>query len=144
MAGNTKALRQRIKSVNSTLQLTNAMGLVAGSTIRRANEGMQKARRYAVSVEKVIAQLCHDTDVKQSPYMAKREPKRTRLIVIAGDRGLAGGYNACIFRLCKNFSDAEIIPIGRRACDRFGASSVSSERFSFVATFATDFTTVWA
>ena len=136
MAGNTKALRQRIKSVNSTLQLTNAMGLVAGSKIRRANEGMQKARQYARSIEEIVARLCRDSDVKRSPYMANREPKRTKLVVIAGDRGLAGGYNASVFRLCKAFPDAEIIPIGKRACDRFGKEPVSSEHFSFEAASA--------
>ena len=46
MSQNTKALRIRIKSVNSTMQLTNAMGLVASSKIRRANEAMMKARDY--------------------------------------------------------------------------------------------------
>ena len=135
MAGNTKQLRQRIKSVNSTLQLTNAMGLVAGSKIRKANMGMQNARQYARSIEKTVAQLCTDPDVKRSLYMAKREGNRTRLIVIAGDRGLAGGYNAAVFRLTKSFGEAEIIPIGKRACDRFGRESVSSEHISFEEAF---------
>lgn len=131
MAGNTKLLRQRIKSVNSTLQLTNAMGLVAGSKIRKANAGMQKARQYARAIEKTVSLLCQDTDVKNSPYMAKREGGRTRLVVIAGDRGLAGGYNANVFRFCREFSGSEMIPIGKRACDRFGAEPISSEHYSF-------------
>lgn len=131
MAGNTKVLRQRIKSVNSTLQLTNAMGLVAGSKIRKASAGMQKARQYANAIESIVSLLCRDTDVKRSPYMAKRESGRTKLVVIAGDRGLAGGYNANVFRFCRNFPDAEFIPIGRRACDRFSAEPISSERYSF-------------
>lgn len=135
MAGNTKILRQRIKSVNSTLQLTNAMGLVAGSKIRKANEGMQKARQYARSIEKTVSLLCRDTDVKNSPYMANRKGGRTKLVVIAGDRGLAGGYNANVFRFCRAFPDAEFIPIGRRACDRFGAEPISSERYSFEEAF---------
>lgn len=131
MAGNTKILRQRIKSVNSTLQLTKAMGLVAGSKIRRANEGMQKARQYASALENAISSLCCDMEAQRSPYMAKRNSNRTKLIVIAGDRGLAGGYNANVFRLCRNFTDAQIIPIGKRSCDRVGAEPISSERFSF-------------
>lgn len=136
MAGNTKILRQRIKSVNSTLQLTNAMGLVAGSKIRKANAGMQKARQYAHAIEKTVSLLCQDTDVKNSPYMAKRESGRTRLIVIAGDRGLAGGYNANVFRFCRQFPDAQMIPVGKRACDRFGAEPISSEHYSFEQAFS--------
>jgi F-type H+-transporting ATPase subunit gamma len=53
----------------------------------------------------------------------------TRLIVIAGDRGLAGGYNANVFRLAATMPEAEVIAIGKRACDRFSQASVSSERF---------------
>lgn len=131
MAGNTKLLRQRIKSVNSTLQLTNAMGLVAGSKIRKATAGMQKARQYARAIEKTVSLLCQDTDVKNSPYMAKRESGRTRLVVIAGDRGLAGGYNANVFRFCREFSGSEMIPIGKRACDRFGKEGKNAEKFSY-------------
>jgi len=131
MAGNTKTLRQRIKSVNSTLQLTNAMGLVAGSKIRKANVGMLSARQYANAFEKTVSLLCRDADVQNSPYMEKRDGNRTRLVVIAGDRGLAGGYNANVFRFCRSFLEAELIPIGRRACDRFGTEPVSSEHFTF-------------
>ena len=53
-----------------------------------------------------------------------------RVIVIAGDRGLAGGYNANIFRLAATLEGAEFLPIGKRACDRFGGGYPSSERFS--------------
>ena len=56
---------------------------------------------------------------------------RTRLIVIAGDRGLAGGYNANVFKLAAEYSDAEIIPIGKRACERYGTEINSSEKYSF-------------
>ncbi len=131
MAGNTKALRIRIKSVTSTLQLTNAMGLVASSKIRRANEAMLKAREYTAAVEDTVSLLTADPETEKSPYMATRDTDRTRLIVIAGDRGLAGGYNANVFRLCREYPDAQFIPIGKRACERFSAPVVSSERFSY-------------
>lgn len=131
MAGNTKALRVRIKSVTSTLQLTKAMGLVASSKIRRANEAMNKGRQYSEVLERTISALTADSDCAKSPYMQKREPNRTCLVVIAGDRGLAGGYNANVFRLCQTFDNTEFVPIGKRACERFGCPIVSSERFSF-------------
>ncbi len=131
MPGNTKALRVRIKSVSSTLQLTKAMGLVASSKIRRANEAMFKGREYLKALEKSIDILSADKDCQKSPYMANREGGITKLIVIAGDRGLAGGYNANIFRLAKEYKGAEFLPIGKRACERFGKEIISSERFSF-------------
>ena len=131
MGADIKKLRNRIKSVNSTLHLTKAMGLVASSKIRRALELMQKSREYKDAVENVIGQLAKSPECKKSPYMVQREGKRTRLIVIAGDRGLAGGYNANIFRLTKEFEGAEIIPIGKRACDRFSGNFQSVEKFNF-------------
>lgn len=131
MAGNTKALRVRIKSVTSTLQLTKAMGLVASSKIRRANDSMMKAREYTVALEKSISALTSVPDCQKSPYMQVRDTGRTKIIVIAGDRGLAGGYNNNVFRLCRDYSDAEIIPIGKRTCERFGKPVVSSEHYSF-------------
>lgn len=131
MSQNTKALRLRIKSVNSTMQLTNAMGLVASSKIRRANEAMLKGREYAAALESAVSVLSADRECLSSPYMKQRKTDRTRLIVIAGDRGLAGGYNANVFRLAAQYPDAQIIPIGKRACERYGAPHISSEAYSF-------------
>lgn len=131
MAGNTKVLRVRIKSVTSTLQLTKAMGLVASSKIRRANEAMNRGREYASALEKSVSLLTSGHECAKSPYMQKRDTARTRIVIIAGDRGLAGGYNANVFRLAASFKDVEFIPIGKRACERFGKKVNSSEHFLF-------------
>ena len=131
MAGNTKVLRVRIKSVTSTLQLTKAMGLVASSKIRRANDAMNKGREYSAALENAVELLTSSGECAKSPYMRNSDTKRTRIIVVAGDRGLAGGYNANVFRLAKEYGDAEFIPIGKRACERYGKDFVSSEHFSF-------------
>ena len=131
MAENTKALRVRIKSVNSTRQLTNAMGLVASSKIRRAGEAMRKGRDYAAALDNSLRTLTADRECRRSPYMQVRDGGRTRIVVIAGDRGLAGGYNANVFRLAAEYPDAIFYPIGKRACDKFGQPHNSSEKFSF-------------
>lgn len=129
MGANIKNLRTRIKSVNSTLHLTKAMGLVASSKIRRSQMRMTGSLEYAEAVGEVIASLTSCRDSERSPYMRKSEGK-TLLVVIAGDRGLAGGYNANVFRLAKQFGDADFIPVGKYACDRFGKGYISSEDFS--------------
>ncbi len=131
MATNTKALRVRIKSVTSTLQLTKAMELVASSKIRRASEAMQKGRQYARALSSTVDMLSAERDCQSSPYMAVREENRARIVIIAGDRGLAGGYNANVFRLAKEYPDADFIPIGKRACEKYGKEIVSSEHYSF-------------
>ena len=128
MGADIKSLRTRIRSVDSTLHLTRAMGLVAASKIRRATRVMGKSREYSTALEDVVSVLRASPDCERSPYM-QAEGTGTRLIVIAGDRGLAGGYNANVFRLAATVEDAEVIPIGRRACERYGKPAVSSEKY---------------
>lgn len=131
MGADIKQLRTRIKSVDSTLHLTKAMELVASSKIRKATDSMNKGRQYSAALEECAAQLAGFEECKKSPYMAVRDGGRTRLAVIAGDRGLAGGYNANIFRLMREYPDAEVIPIGKRACERYGKPIIKAEGFSY-------------
>ncbi len=131
MGADIKQLRTRIKSVNSTLHLTKAMGLVASSKIRRALETMGRSREYADAVRMAVSQLTSSGECRKSPYMMNRDSGRTRLITVAGDRGLAGGYNANIFRLMREFPDAEVYPIGKRACDRYEGDLSYAEAFSY-------------
>ncbi len=128
MGEDIKSLRIRIRSVDSTMHLTKAMGLVASSKIRRATRNMTRTREYASAMQDVVNVLSAAPECERSPYM-KPSGSGTRLIVIAGDRGLAGGYNANVFRLAATIPDAEVIAIGKRACDRFGQETVSSERY---------------
>ena len=129
MGADIKSLRNRIRSVDSTLHLTRAMGLVASSKIRRATQSMNKSREYTAAMEEVMAQLRASPDCAKSPYMTPKG-SGSRIIVIAGDRGLAGGYNANVFRLADSQEGAYFLPIGKRACDRFGEGFSSSERFT--------------
>ncbi len=130
MGADIKALKGRIRSVDSTLHLTRAMGLVASSKMRRANEAMNNGREYAAAFGKAIDLLAGSPECARSPYMAEREGGKVKLIVIAGDRGLAGGYNANIFRAVAEMGKIDILPIGKRACDRFGKGYASSEYFT--------------
>ena len=135
MGQDIKQLRVRIKSVTSTQHLTKAMGLVASSKIRKANEAMFKSGEYCDAVQQTIQQLSLCSECLKSPYMAQRDNKRTHLIVIAGDRGLAGGYNANIFRLMREYGGVSISAIGKRACERYGKPVVLAETFSYSDAF---------
>lgn len=129
MSANTKALKIRIKSVDSTLHLTKAMGLVASSKMRRANLAMTASREYESALHTLLDLLTSAPECTKSPYMRATNGGKTKLIVIAGDRGLAGGYNANVFRTVRDFGEADIIPIGKRACDKYKAKFISSEKF---------------
>ena len=130
MGANTKALKNRIRSVDSTLHTTSAMGLVAASKMRRSNERMLGGRQYAAAFADVVDVLAASPECAGSPFMRQTDGKRTRLIVIAGDRGLAGGYNANVFRLTESIEREAVYPIGKRACDRYHGEYASSEYYT--------------
>ena len=130
MGADTKALRSRIKSVNNTMHLTKAMGLVASSKIRKSSIAMDKSLQFAGGVENLVNVLTSCPECQKSGYMQVRDTGRDRIIVIAGDRGMAGGYNSNVFRLAYAYEGAEMIPIGLRACDRYGAERISSEHIT--------------
>lgn len=131
MGADIKALKNRIKSVDSSLHLTKAMGLVASSKIRRANDEMRKGKQYFKAVMNVMDELRTIPECKRSIFMNTSAGDRTRLIVIAGDRGMAGGYNSNILKMYREYPSAEVIPVGKRICDRVGSDFVSSETYSY-------------
>lgn len=131
MAADMKHLRTRIKSIDSTQHLTHAMGLVASSKIRRANQQMEKAKEYALALSQTVARLSADPGCSRSAYLRRPQGERTLLVVIAGDRGMAGGYNANVLRLAKCYPQAQVIPLGKRAGERYGQAPISSEHFSY-------------
>lgn len=132
MGAEIKQLRTRIKSVNSTLHLTKAMGLVASSKIRKATEHMFQSRDYISAFQSAMDVMVSSAECKKSPYLQVRSEEKLCLVVIAGDRGLAGGYNANVFRFMREFSDATVIPVGKRTWERYGGDGrlYSSEHFT--------------
>jgi F-type H+-transporting ATPase subunit gamma len=106
------------------------MGMVASSKMRKATAAMMSARKYAEDLEAIMAGLAGCSDCRTSPFLNERKSGVTRLIVIAGDRGMAGGYNANVFRAIKKYGDVQIVSIGKRACTRYGNEINSSEYFS--------------
>lgn len=131
MGVDIKSLKSRIKSVDSTLHLTKAMGLVASAKIRGATIAMNKSREYSGALEDTVALLASSRVCEKSEYMQSGEKGNVCLIVVAGDRGLAGGYNSNIFKLTDSLDVTEIIPIGKRACDRYAKEQNKVETYSY-------------
>ena len=135
MAGaSMKDIKLRIKSVESTMQITKAMELVASSKLRRAKERQERLRPYFTGLKETMDEIEAATSDFSSPYQQKREIKNRCLIVIAGDRGLAGGYNSNVFKaamtLCEDGVPTCVLPIGKRAVEFFtrkGFEIVTSE-----------------
>lgn len=115
-------IKSRIKSVNSTMQITKAMELVATSKLRRARERIENSRPFHEIIGEAIDGIEASAEVKDSIWSRKTEGKKPLYVVIAGDRGLAGGYNANIFRLTAMLSagkEAKYLPIGKKALDYY-------------------------
>ena len=121
MGADMKGLKTRLRSVESTMHLTRAMGLVASSKMRRSGESMQKSRAYADAFGDVMNLLSRCPACEKSPYMQTKETGTPVLIVIAGDRGLAGHYNAAVFKIADELINGEsvVLPIGKKAVDRY-------------------------
>ncbi len=131
MGIDTKSLKNRIKSVDSTLHLTKAMGLVASAKIRSATNGMMKSREYANAMQTTIDMLSSSKVCEKSEYMKNGEKNNICLIVIAGDRGLAGGYNSNVFKMTDEIDFDEIYAIGKRASERYKKDITKIEGFSY-------------
>ena len=120
MAGSLKDIKLRIKSVESTMQITKAMELVASSKMRRAKERVEHSRPYFETLHKTLTEIAAADPRARNPYLRRAEIKKTLLIVIAGDRGLAGGYNSNVLRQAQQEAgDVVVLPIGKRSAEYF-------------------------
>ncbi len=122
-------IRRRIRSVKNTQQITKAMKMVSAAKLRRAQERALASRPYANIMNRVLSNVAAaaagNEEVADLPLLQTREEKRIQMIVISGDRGLAGAFNANLFRMAQRFIDehrgAEIRveTIGRKSRDYF-------------------------
>ena len=94
-------IKSRMKSVESTMQITKAMELVATSKLRRAKERAEKSRPYYEALRDAIKSIEASSELAASVWNEERNAPHL-YVVIAGDRGLAGGYNANIVNICIN------------------------------------------
>ena len=120
----TKEIKTRIRSMESTRQITKAMEMVAASKLRHAQARVINSRPYFEILYQTITDIVNSNSDFSSPYLNKREGKKALYIVIAGDRGLAGGYNSNILKLvCGEMEgkDCTVLPIGKKAVDYFKA-----------------------
>jgi len=122
-------IRRRIRSVKNTQQITKAMKMVSAAKLRRAQERAVASRPYANIMNRVLSNVAAAASGNQEaadlPLLQSREEKHIQVIVVSSDRGLAGAFNANLFRMAQRFIDdhpgAEIRveTIGRKSRDYF-------------------------
>jgi len=102
MAGQLKEVRNRIKSVQSTQQITKAMKMVSAAKLRRAQDAIIQMRPYAKKLQEMLSNIVSNSEVEGGISLAAERPiERVLLLVITSDRGLAGAYNANVIKLAK-------------------------------------------
>ena len=121
-------LRRRIRSVKNTQQITKAMKMVAASKLRRAQERIMNARPYAVEMQRVLGSVASRVDPSIHPLLEGRESRpesQTLVIVVTGDKGLAGSFNTNVIKAAGAFivdspQAATLGLVGRKGRDFFG------------------------
>lgn len=118
-----KEIKNRIRSIESTRQITRAMELVAASKLRKAQERIEASRPYFRIIYGMLQDIMSQNGDNALPYLAPvKDEGKTACVVIAGDRGLAGGYNAAILKSARRYTQEQnacVLPIGKRAAEFF-------------------------
>jgi F-type H+-transporting ATPase subunit gamma len=127
MAG-MQVLKRRLHSVRSTRQITKAMQMVAASHLRRAQEAAAKPQAYARAAGELLQQLqaSAGAELQRHPLYQHRDGKRTLVIAIASDRGLAGAYNQNVLKALQPTlvrSGTQLITVGQRVSQPIAATA---------------------
>lgn len=115
-----KGIKLRIRSMESTKQITKAMEMVATSQLRHAQERVARSRPYFETLYETVTEIAATNKGFSSRFFEARQTNRACFIVIAGDRGLAGGYNHNVLKLVERSmqgKDAQVLPIGKKALE---------------------------
>lgn len=118
----TKEIKNRIRSMESTKQITRAMEMVATSKLRHAQNQVSDARPYFEILLDTIRDIAGTGSGAEHPYLQVRPVGKTAYVVLAGDRGLAGGYNSNLLKLAAETmenKDTVVLPVGKKAVDFF-------------------------
>lgn len=131
MSGALKEVRNRIKSVQSTQQITKAMKMVSAAKLRRAQDAITQMRPYAQKLQEMLSNIVSNSDGDVKVALAAERPvEKVLIIVVTSDRGLCGGYNSNLIKLAKqvirekypqqqNKGNVQVLPIGKKGYEHF-------------------------
>jgi F-type H+-transporting ATPase subunit gamma len=131
MSGALKEVRNRIKSVQSTQQITKAMKMVSAAKLRRAQDAITQMRPYAHKLQEMLSNIVSNSDGDVKVALAAERPvEKVIIIVVTSDRGLCGGYNSNLIKLAKQLIKdkytqqqakgyVQVLPIGKKGYEHF-------------------------
>tara|TARA_B100000780_G_C21124653_1_gene455945 strand:- start:3189 stop:4055 length:867 start_codon:yes stop_codon:yes gene_type:complete len=123
---NLKEVRNRITSVNSTMQITSAMKMVSAAKLKKAQDAIVEMRPYAEKLTEILANLSGNMDASEGNYAEVREVKKVLLVAYTSNRGLCGAFNANIIKRTRKVIEnteagveIEVLSVGKKAYDFF-------------------------
>ena len=125
MAGGLKEVRNRIASVGSTRQITQAMKLVSAAKLRRAQDAITQMRPYAEKLQEILVNVSGSLDASENPYAVERDTQKVLLVAITSNRGLCGPFNNNVIKLANERlkalegKEVHILCLGKKAGDVF-------------------------
>ncbi len=131
MSGALKEVRNRIKSVQSTQQITKAMKMVSAAKLRRAQDAITQMRPYAQKLQEMLSNIVSSSEGDVNMALATERPiEKAMVIVVTSDRGLCGGYNSNLIKLAKQVinekypaqhakGNVQVLPIGKKGYEHF-------------------------
>lgn len=142
MSGALKEVRNRIKSVQSTQQITKAMKMVSAAKLRRAQDGITQMRPYAQKLQQMLGNIVSNSDGSVNLSLAAERPvNKVLIILVTSDRGLCGGYNSNLIKLAKQLirekyatqhakGEVTVLPIGKKGYEHFSKNGFKvNDRF---------------
>ena len=136
MAGvSTKEIKSRIRSMESTRQITRAMEMVASAKLRKAQNRALSCRPYFETLYATLWDIVRSGEDFSSPYLSRKPGKKAAYVVISGDRGLAGGYNSNVLKLYLAHSadrESAVLPIGKKGADYFKSHGIATLTENYV------------
>lgn len=134
MSGALKEVRNRIKSVQSTQQITKAMKMVSAAKLRRAQDAITQMRPYAKKLQEMLSNIVSNSEGDVNMALATERPvENVMIIVVTSDRGLCGGYNSNLIKMAKQLvmdkypeqrakGNVTVLPIGKKGFENFTKS----------------------
>src|SRR4029078_7153517 len=131
MSGALKEVRNRIKSVQSTQQITKAMKMVSAAKLRRAQDAITQMRPYAQKLQEMLSNIVSNNDGGVNLALAAERPvEKVLVIIVTSDRGLCGGYNSNLIKLTREVinekyksqqskGNVQVLPIGKKGYEHF-------------------------
>jgi len=123
---NLKEIRNRIVSIESTMQITSAMKMVSAAKLKRAQDAVTQMRPYSNKLQEILSSLSSSLDMSENAYASDKEEKNIVLLCVTSNRGLCGGFNNNVIKETKRLISEEftgknvsVLSVGKKANDAF-------------------------